>query len=126
MSGFRQPGRQRELVVVTATTIALTAHDAGKTICNVGAAGALTATLPAAATCRPGDDIWFLSCADQTFTVAGTAGELIVLNDVAANSVALSTSSEKAGGAMIATCVSGSKWHIAFWLEETQTATVAT
>ncbi len=126
MGGQRQPGRQRELIVVTGTTYTVTPHDAGKTICNVGASGALTATLQSAAGFQLGDEIYFLSCADQDFTVAGTAGQLITFNDLAANSVALSTSSEKLGGKIIATCVSGAKWHIALSTEETQTATVAT
>ena len=126
MSGFRQPGKQRELLVVTATTITLTAHDAGKVISNVGAAGNLAITFPAASTCQPGDQIMVLSCAAGTITCSFTAGELITLNDVSANSVALSTSSEIIGGGFLFTCVSGSKWHCSIMCEETQTVTVAT
>lgn len=126
MTGFRQPGRQRELIVETGTALTLSATDAGKTICNVGAAGAITVTMPSAATCNPGDDFLFLSCADQSFTISFTAGQAIALNDIAANSVALSTTSEKAGGAILVTCVNGSKFHCAFLTEETQTVTVAT
>lgn len=126
MAGTRQPGRNRELIVETGTTLTLSAADAGKTVCNVGATGALTVTLPSAATCRPGDDFLFLSCADQSFTIDGTAGQFITLNDVAANSMALSTTSEKAGGGMLVTCVSAAKFHVAFLTEETQTVTVAT
>lgn len=126
-AGLRTPGRSRELIVETGTTLSVDASFAGKTICNVGASGGLTATLTsAAAGWKPGDDVLFLSCADQSFTVAGTAGQLITFNDVAANSVALSTSSEKAGGALLVTCVSGTKFHVALMTEETQTATVAT
>jgi hypothetical protein len=107
--------------------LTVVASDAGKTFCNVGASGAVTFTLPAAANCTPGDDFLFLSCADQNFAVAAAnAGELITFNDVAANSVTLSTSSEKAGGAVLVTCVSGSKFHVALMTEETQTVTVAT
>lgn len=125
MAGFRQPGRQRELITTTAD-ITLGPGDAGKTICNVGASGAVIVTLPSAANCNAGDDFLILSCADQNLTVAGTAGQLIALNDVAANSVALSTASEKAGGAILCTVVSGTKIHCAFMTEETQTVTVAT
>lgn len=125
MAGFRQPGRNRELITTTAS-ITLTADDLGKTICNVGASGTVTVTLPAPATCEPGGDILVLSCADQTLTVAsGTADTLIALNDIAADSVSLSTAGEKAGGGFLFTCV-GSKWHCAALAEETQTVTVAT
>ncbi len=126
MAGLRGPGRQRELINTTAS-ITLVAADAGKTFANVGAGGAVTFTLPAAANCNVGDDFVFLSCAAQDFAVAAAnAGELITFNDVAANSVTLSTSSEKAGGGFIVTCVSSSKFHVATMTEETQTVTVAT
>ena len=125
MAGTRQPGRNRELITATAS-VTLGPEDAGKTVCNVGAAGAVTVTLPAPAACRPGDDILVLSCADQDLVVAsGTADQMITLNDVAADSVALSTSSEKAGGGFLFTCV-GTKWHCAPMTEETQTVTVVT
>mgnify|MGYP000101909235 CR=1 FL=1 len=127
MAGTRQPGRQREVVNVTASTT-LSYVDAGKTITNVGAAGAVTITLPAPSTCRDGDDIIVLSCVDQNLIVAsGTADTLITLNDIAADSVALQTTSEKAGGGFLFTCVGGSaKWHVTVLCEETQTVTVAT
>lgn len=125
MAGSRQPGRQRELITATAS-VTLTAYDVGKTVCNVGATGSVTITLPTPASCKGGDDILVLSCADQDLIVAsGTADTLITLNDVAADSVALSTTSEKAGGGFLFTCV-GSKWHVACLTEETQTVTVVT
>jgi len=126
MSGFRGPGRQRECINTTAS-LTVVAADAGKTFTNVGASGAVTFTLPAAANCAVGDDFLFLGCADQNMTVAAANnGELITFNDVAANSVTLSTSSEKAGGAFCVTCVSSSKFHVATMTEETQSVTVAT
>lgn len=125
MTGFRQPGRNRELITATAD-ITLTSADVGKTVCNVGAAGTVVITLPAPAACRAGDDILVLSCADQTLTVAsGTADKMITLNDIAADSVSLQTSSEKAGGGFWFTCV-GALWHCLVLCEETQTVTVAT
>jgi len=125
MAGTRQPGRQRELITTTAS-VTLTAYDVGKTVCNVGATGAVTVTLPTPASCKGGDDILVLSCADQDLIVAsGTADTLITLNDVEADSVALSTAGEKAGGGFLFTCV-GSKWHVATLCEETQTVTVVT
>ena len=125
MPGTRMPKQIRELITVTANTT-LTTWDVGKTICNVGAGGAVTITLPTPASCSPGDDILVLSCANQDLIVAsGTADTLITLNDIAADSVALSTSSEKAGGGFLFTCV-GSLWHVACLTEETQTVTVVT
>ena len=125
MPGTRQPTVNRELVTVTAD-VTLTNFDLGKTVCNVGASGAVIITLPAPGACTPGGDILVLACAAQNLTVAGAAnGDLITFGDVAANSVALSTGSEQAGGAFLITCV-GSKWHVAELTGETQTVTVAT
>lgn len=125
MAGTRQPGGNRELITVTASTT-LTAHDVGKIYCNVGASGAVTITLPAPTTCTPGDQITVLSCAAQNLIVAsGTADTLITLNDVAADSVAFQTASEQAGGGWVFTCV-GSLWHCAPFITEAQTQTVVT
>lgn len=125
MTGFRNPGWNRELITVTADTT-LTSADVGKIVCNVGASGAVTVTLPTPASCNGGDQITVLSCVDQNLVVAsGTADTIITLNDIAADSVALQTSSEKAGGGFLFTCV-GTKWHCCPMTEETQTVTVAT
>ena len=122
MAGFRQAGRNRELINVTAS-ITLTANDAGKTITNYGAGGAVTVTLPTAAQCRPGDDVMVLGAADQDLTVApATADTLVGKGDLDLDSVALSTSSEKIGGGLLFTCL-GAVWHCAYLTEETQTVT---
>lgn len=127
MAGTRMPGGQREVVNTTAS-ITLTNFDAGKTITNVGASGTVTVTLPTPASCNDGDDIIVLSCADQTLTcTSGTADTLITFNDLAADSVSLSTTGEKIGGGFKFTCVgSSTKWHVQVLCEETQTVTVAT
>jgi hypothetical protein len=129
MSRTRQPTVEREYHNSTAD-LTLSANDCGKTFGNVGASGTVIFTLPAAATAPMGGDIKFLACADQTLTVSGTAGELIALNDIAANTASLQTSSEKAGGAIVATAVGSgtvpTKWHLSFQTEETQTVTVTT
>jgi len=130
MTGFRLPKVEREYINTTAS-ITLSPGDVGKTVGNVGASGSVTITLPAVAGVPMGGDIVVLSCADQNIAVAtANTGELIALNDVAANSVTLSTAGEKAGGAMIFTAVGSgtapTKWHASFMLEETQTVTVAT
>ena len=126
MAGTRQPGRNPELVVETGTTLTIGPGDAGKVFCNVGAGGNIAYTVQSAALFRPGDQIMVLSAAAGTTTVSFTSGQLIHLNDVAANSVALSTSNEIIGGGFLFTCVSSSKWHCCCLTEETQTVTAAT
>lgn len=126
MSGFRQPGGNPELIVETGTTLTIGPGDAGKVFCNVGAGGNIAYTVQSAALFRPGDQIWILSAAAGTTTVGFTAGQLIALDDVAANSVALSTSNEIIGGGFLFTCVSASKWHCCPLCSEAQTVTVAT
>lgn len=126
MAGTRQPGRNPEVVIETGTTLTVGPSDAGKVFCNVGSAGNIAYTVTSAANWRPGDQIYVLSAAAGTTTVNFTAGQLIAFNDVAANSVALSTSSEIIGGGFLFTCLSDSKWHCCPLTEETQTVTVAT
>lgn len=122
MPGQRTPKVIREVVTVTAS-LTLTAWDAGKTFCNVGASVAVTITLPDPATLPVGSDVLVLSCADQNLAVA-CASKLVTLNNATASSVALSTAGEKLGGGFLLTAV-GSKWHVSILCEETQTVTVA-
>ena len=122
MPGTRKPKVERELITVTASTT-LSYWDANKTICNFGASGAVTITLPDPATVPIGSDIIVLSCADQNLIVS-CASKLITLNNATATSVALQTTSEKLGGGFRLTAV-GTKWHVAILCEETQTVTVA-
>lgn len=64
---------------------------------NKGASGAVNFTLPATAVL--GLRYGFYVAADQSVTItAGTADTLIVFNDAAADSVALSTAGDKVGG----------------------------
>jgi hypothetical protein len=126
MSGFRQPGLNKELITTTGTTLTIGPGDAGKVFSNLGGGGNIAYTIGAAATFRPGDQITILSAAAGTVTVSFTAGELITFNDVAANSIAISTSSEILGGGLILTCLSDAKWHCMICCEETQTVTIAT
>jgi len=122
MPGQRQPKNERELITTTAS-VTLTSFDMGKTVCNVGATGAVTITLPDPATCVPGSDLIVLSCADQNLIVSCTS-KLITLNNATASSVALQTAGEKLGGGFRLTAV-GTKWHVSILCEETQTVTVA-
>jgi hypothetical protein len=125
MSGLRQPGGNKELVNTVGTTLAVTPHDVGKVLTNLGNTGNVAYTFQTAANFRPGDQIWVLSCDDGTVTVNFTAGQLITFNNAAAGSVAIATGSEIIGGGFIFTCLSASKWHCAFLTEESQTVTVA-
>jgi hypothetical protein len=124
MAGTRQAGRNRELINTTAS-ITLSPNDAGKTITNYGAVGAVAITLPTATQCRPGDDVLVLGAANQTLTVSpATADTLVGLHDLDLDSVALQTASEMIGGGLWFTCL-GPVWHVMFLTEETQTVTAA-
>lgn len=57
-----------------------------------------TFTLPAVT--NTGWNAWFFNAADANMTVAGATGTLVTDNDVAANSIAFSTSGHKIGGAV--------------------------
>lgn len=122
MPGQRLPKVERELITTTAS-VTLSAYDMGKTVCNVGASGAVTVTLPDPATCPIGGDVLVLSCADQNLSVA-CASKLITFNNATASSVTLQTGGELLGGSFLATNV-GAKWHISILCQETQTVTVA-
>lgn len=78
----------------------------GTTFTNKGATGAIVFTLPTAIRALLGVYYRFLSVVDQTVTVAPPAADTaLALNDLTADSVALSTSSEKLGGVIEAECV---------------------
>lgn len=99
--------------------------DTGKILTNRGAGAAITFTLPRAATARNVSVIIYV-VADQSVTVqAEQAGELIVFNDAAANSVAYSTLGEKVGGAFFCNC-DGTSWLITPWNWSRQTVTITT
>jgi hypothetical protein len=121
-----QKGHRARQVTKTGDYSVLDADD-GTEFNNLGAVGSVTFTLPAASTARLGMSVTFRACvAAQNMVIAGTAGELITFNDIAANSVTFSTGSEIAGAEVKATCNSTSKWFLSLRTEETQTATVAT
>lgn len=89
----------------------------GTVFTNRGAEAAVTFTLP-----TPGRQllgVWyqFKAVADQSVTVAGAAnGDVLALDDDAANSVAASTASEKIGALLEAVCVESAegtfKWAV--------------
>lgn len=73
-------------------------EDCGKLFTNQGASGAVTFTLPTAANLAAGWNATFFNAENQNLTVASAEGDnMAAFNDVAADSVALSTSNEKVG-----------------------------
>lgn len=85
---------------------------------------ALTLTLPAAAAFA-GCHLWVFNATDTDLTIAATANELKTFNDVDADAIAFSTSSEKVGAAVHLVC-DGVCWMAMLMTEETQTVTVTT
>ena len=91
------------------------------------ATGAATFTLPPVANVTDGWNVTFFNAVDAAMTVSAPTGLLVTFNDVAANSVALSTTSEKAGGGFrIVYDATLGKYLCFIMTEETQTVTVAT
>jgi hypothetical protein len=82
-------------------------HDApGTTFTNKGATGAITFTLPAAVRGLLGYYYRFRAVVDQSIVVATPAVDTaLALNDLAADSVALSTAGQKLAGVIEAECV---------------------
>ena len=115
-------GLKRKIKTVSAA-YTVVGEDSGTLICVDTAA---TVTLPAASADLIGVFVDIAVIADVSVTIDGTAGELITFNDIAANSVAFSTTSEKVGASVRATCISATKWLIQPMTEETQTMTVTT
>ena len=109
-------------------TVTIADHDTVFT--NRGAAGAVNFTLPVLATAADkakakGCRYRFVCEADQTITITGgTADTLVVYNDAAADSVALSTASNKIGGAFeVFANDDGSKWIVLFHPGQTSDGT---
>lgn len=110
----------------TADYTIVTGTDASGTIfTNRGASGAVIFTLPAASPALKGVYYDFMGCADQNFSVkTPVADTLTVVNDAAADSLAVSTASHKIGAYMRAVC-DGTAW-VAFGMSVGDTFTVAT
>lgn len=103
----------------------VTAADSGTIFHTAGATAAVNFTLPAisAGPFR----FAFLVGADQNLTVtAATADTIITFNDVAADSVAFSTSSEKIGGSIEVFCDGTYLYALPHLASEAQTVTIAT
>jgi len=117
---------QRRKVITHASTATLLVGESGSMITTEGSAGAVTLTLPAVAS-STGVHYWFVNAEDQNMIIAAPADTMVTFNDVAADSVAFSTSSEKVGGAAFAYC-DGSKWMMQLMTYDgaDQAVTVAT
>lgn len=89
----------------------LTTGDRSGTIfTNRGAVGAVVFTLPVISPGMAGTFYEFLGIADQTITVASSpADTLLALNDIAADSIAMSTGGAKIGGHCRVVC-DGTTW----------------
>lgn len=111
-----------DAVALTASQT-LTADDHNFLFTNTGASGAVVATLPAL---QRGLTFWFYTTVAQSFQYASAAGgDLVYLNDAAANSVSFSTSSEIIGGGAMVYC-DGTKWLNFPFVWDTQTVVPAT
>lgn len=113
-------------VQVKAADYTVLATDNGTTFTTRGASGAVNFTLPAI---DRGLEFTFFNEADQNMTItAATADTMVVFNDLAADSIAFSTSSEKIGGGFrVKANDNETKWLVMPILgAETQTPTIAT
>lgn len=113
-----------KLGIVTKTaSYTMTSSDFGKIFITRGATGAVTFTLPAASSLNKGNWCVFFNAADQNMIVAGPDEGLTVFNDLTADSISFTTSSEKIGAAVLAFS-DGTKWDCVPLATETQTITI--
>lgn len=92
------------------TSVTLKMEDSGKVFSTIGAAGAVTFTLPAVATSR-GCTYTFINGVDQNMVITAPAGTLVADGNAAATSATFSTASHKIGGACHVIC-DGTKWYL--------------
>ena len=125
--GGTQISGDKMLVVAKDDSFAISMPaDTGKLFTTTGATGAVTATLPAPATTLKGTYCRVFNTVDQNLVIAVTGNDtLITLNDVAADTVTFSTSSEKIGAAVLCVC-DGTKWLVMDASENSITSTIGT
>ena len=113
-------------VITHASSATLTIGESGACVTTEGSAGAVTLTLPAVASSK-GVHYWFVNAEDQNMIIAAPADTMVTFNDVAADSIAFSTSSEKVGGGAFTYC-DGAKWMMQLMTYDAsaQAVTVAT
>lgn len=115
-------GSTKYTVTAKTASYAVTASDFGSILTTRGAAGAVTFTLPAASG-NGGHWVEFYNVADQNMIVDGTDEELVVFNDLTADSISYSQSAEKIGGGFRAVC-DGTSWIVVPLCTETQTIAI--
>lgn len=98
-------------------TVRYPADAPGTVFTNKGATGAVVGTLPSPGAQYLGVEYFFLGVVDQDISFAGAAaGDILTKNDLAANSVAASTSGEKIGALIRAVGVESAsgvyKWAV--------------
>jgi len=109
-------------IVAKTSDYTIPPEDCGTYFTTEAASDAVNFTLPT--TLQTGWHAWFFVAENQSMTVTAPTGLLIAFNDVAADSIAFSTTSEKAGGAIHVIC-DGSKYMALVHLgKETQTPTI--
>lgn len=105
-----------ENYVTKTAAYTVVAADSGTLFNNVGAAAAVTFTLPALALNNNALKFGFRVEADQSVTIASAAGDdMVVPNDAAADSVAFSTAGDKIGGFVVVytnSVVTPTKWIV--------------
>lgn len=125
MPAFNGIGAHALKIKNISASATLTAADSGTVFLVVGATAAVAITLPVIST----GPFWFkiINCSDQDLTVSSqTADTLITFNDLTADSVAFSTSSEKIGGTVEVYCDGVSIVALTPIIAHSQTVTVAT
>ena len=115
--------RPKYEIVNKTADFTITTAEFGKIMTNRGDGDAIVWTLPAASG-NSGEVCYFFSCSDNNMTVTGTDEEILCFNDLTADSIAFSTSSEKIGGGIMAIC-DGTSWICVPLAPETQTVTIA-
>lgn len=127
---LRNGVRTAPLLRVVAKTASYTVLEAdhGTVFTTEGAGGAVTFTLPATADLPTGWYCDFFNAADQDMIVAGgTADTMVVFNDLAADSIAFSTTAEQIGSGMRCIKLTGSLIGVFTFLgAETVTPTIVT
>lgn len=109
--------KRRVIAKIVAYAISLVRDAAGTVFTNRDAIASVTFTLPTPAFQYLGVPYSFRCVVAQNLVVAGNAaGDLLTLNDVAANSIALQTGGQLIGGTIEAECIETTsgvyKWQV--------------
>lgn len=107
-AGFGAYGAGYRRVQAKASSYTVTAADAGTLFTTTGASGAVTFTLPAAAS-NTGAWFEFYNVVDQNMIIAAPADTMVGTHDATFTSATYSTASEKIGAGCRVTS-DGSKW----------------